>query len=646
MKRISKKIKKQNKLKLIKKRKKEFEQKKFSKIELEGILKGSGHGYAYFIPDDKSGDLFVSSDDLCGAIHGDRVIVRKISQNKGNGEGRVVRILERTKAVFVATCNKDRAYTKEHGMMEFLPIVNADSVAYSDGDLVVCQMIDDQPIFCKVIENLGQDGLTDADIMGIIRSYGIAEKFPKGVIDEANRIPDSVTEGDFIGRQDFTQDLTVTIDGEHSKDFDDAICVKRKQNGYELGVHIADVAHYVNAGSQIDEEAFNRGTSVYFADRVLPMLPEKLSNNICSLVENENRLTLSVIIDLDENGQVLKGKIYEGVIKSKARLTYTEVADILEGGANANNRSEQIISMLNIARELALKLKANRLKRGSVEFELTETEFDFDKDKNVVGIHPLARLISHEMIEEFMLCANETVAKKYYLKKAPFVYRVHEAPPPEKIQALCEFLESLDVEFTDQPSPKDYAELLKNIDSELIGVVSMVALRSMSKADYRPECKGHFGLSATYYCHFTSPIRRYPDLAIHRIIKSSLRGDSLSGYKSWVRGVSSNSSQRERVADEAERKVDDLLKAKFMSNKIGFEYEGIISGVTDRGLFVELDNSVEGMVKTESLDGYFVFNPKTLSLSRGLTCYRLGDRVTIRVESVNFDKIAFSLIEE
>lgn len=617
---------------------------KNNKYDLEGKIVGTGKSYAFFEPDDKSGDLFIGEDDLKGAIHGDRVVVRKISHEKGNGEGRVIKIVERTKEYFVGVIKCGYCLPIERGMPKSIAIIPSDSVEYDEDDRVVARLLPD-PAFCIVTERLGKEGITDVDILSIIRSYQLPEKFPSFVLQATMDIPDTVLESEKQGREDFTGELVITIDGEHSKDFDDAICVRRNEYGFELDVHIADVAHYVKMDGKIDKEALKRATSVYFADRVIPMLPEKLSNGICSLNEGVERLTLSVCMKIDMDGNVYDYRICEGVIKSKARMTYEKVAKILDGDEELCRIYAFLIPMLKDANELASILNKKRLSKGSVEFELTETEFDFDKDKNVVGIHPLARLVSHGIIEEFMLIANETVARKFAIQRSPFVYRVHETPPPEKVSALNEFLQSLGVKFVDEPQPEDYAKLLSDTNESLKGVVSRVALRSMSKADYRPDCKGHFGLAKKFYCHFTSPIRRYPDLAIHRIIKDFLHNKSLSVYKDRVKSISLISSERERVAEEAERKVDDLLKAKFMADKIGNEYDGTVSGVTDRGVFVELDNSVEGMVKAESMDGNFVYNEKLMTLSLGTVRYRIGDRVRIKVDSIAADKIAFTFVK-
>ncbi len=618
----------------------------FKREVKEGVVQGTVKGYAFFIPDDKSGDWFVGEEALNGAIHGDRVACEKISDRRGSGEGRVLKVIERTKATFVATAVGSICVPLERGMPQSFSIVKSKSVPYESGERVVAKIDEGDTRFCAVTERLGKEGLTDVDILSVIRSYNLPTSFPQAVSDYAAGVPDEVKASDRKGRTDLTEECFVTIDGEHSKDFDDAICVRRLADGYALDVAIADVSHYVRQGSPLDKEALERGTSVYFADRVLPMLPEKLSNGICSLNEGVDRLVLVCRMKFDLGGNRRSASICEGIIRSKARMTYTGVAKILGGDEALGAQYAHLVPMLKHARDLAKKLEAKRAARGAVEFDLTETEFDFDADKNVVGIHPLDRLVSHKMIEEFMLIANETVAQIYCKKNAPFVYRVHENPPSEKMEMLIGFLDTLGVDFTDEPTPMDYCKLLAETDESLKGVVSRVALRSMAKADYRPECKGHFGLAATYYCHFTSPIRRYPDLAIHRIIKADIAGKSLSAYKDWVSTVSSLSSTKERVAEEAERKVDDLLKAKYMADKIGERYDGIISGVTERGIFVELSNSVEGMIHADTMAGQWRYDEQSLTVRCCGESYRLGDPIVIKVDAIHGDKISFVLAQE
>ncbi len=607
-----------------------------------GVIQSSGRGYAFFVSDDGSPDLFIAPRDLGGAIHGDKVLVAKISQDRGAGEGKVVEILERTFEHIVGRVEDGCLIPSEKGFGNKIYIERRSSQPFFPGDKVVAKLCDGGD-YCIVTEVLGEAGDLGAEIMGVIRSFKLAETFPSKVKREAEEIPDSVSEEEKKGRRNFTDTLAVTIDGEHSKDFDDAICVRKVRGGYELSVHIADVSHYVREKSKLDKEALKRATSVYFADRVLPMLPEKLSNGICSLNEGVERLTLSVVMRFDKEGELLSHEIVEGVIKSKARLSYSGVQRMLDG--EKSEKHEFLREMIQNASALAKILNKKRIARGSVEFEIPECEIIMDGDK-LIDIKKAERLFSHRMIEEFMLITNETVAEHFVKRKVPFVFRVHENPPEQKLEVFRDFLCSLGLSFPENPTPMDYAQLVANADESVRGAVSRVALRSMSKAEYKPQNLGHFGLASKYYCHFTSPIRRYPDLAIHRIIKYILSGkeDASRQFSEFVREASIRSSERERTAEEAERKVDDFLKAEFMKDKIGNEYRALISGVTERGLYAELDFGVEGMIKIETIPGRFKFNEKSMSISNGAISYTLGDEIDIKVVAVNFDKIAFELI--
>jgi ribonuclease R len=516
------------------------------------------------------------------------------------------------------------------------------------GQKVVAKLlIDHDHVRCSITEILGSEGDLNTEIMAVIRSYKLNEVFPKNVKTAMDVMPDFVTEEEIVGREDYRKDITVTIDGASSKDFDDAICVTRKDNVWVLGVHIADVAHYVKENSCVDKEALLRGTSVYFADRVLPMLPEKLSNGICSLNEGVDRLTLSVIMHVNDNGEVVNYEIKEGVICSKARLTYDSVQAMFDGDEREIGKYRALYPMLCDARNLAEVLERKRKERGSVDFDIAESEIELE-GQVVTNVYKRERKFAHRLIEEFMLLANETVAKHFEKKKVPFVYRVHENPPEEKVSALNDFLDSLGLTIADEPTPQDYAMLIADLTDDVKGVVNRVALRSMSKAEYKPINKGHFGLALEYYCHFTSPIRRYPDLAIHRIIKYIINGgkDAVTKYGDFTLRASARSSERERVAEETERRIDDLLKAKYMKERIGEVFPAIISGVTEHGLYAELQNTVEGMIKIESIPGgrYF-FDEKRLRVSNGVRAYRIGDAVKIKVQAVNFDKIAFTICE-
>lgn len=614
-----------------------------------GKIQGTGKGYAFFIPDEGDKDLSVSAHDLNGAHHGDRVKVVKTSVMRGNGEAEVVRIIKRVFTDVVGTFDGKYVIPIERGFGEVKVDLRASDRVPEIGDRVVGAIIKGSvPLKCRITQILGKEGETEAEVMSVIRSFSLREFFPRAVTKEAELLPDSVSDREIKGRRDFRYDDTVTIDGATSKDFDDAVCVQKKDNGYRLFVHIADVAHYVSGGSKIDEEALERATSVYFADRVLPMLPEKLSNGICSLNEGVDRLTLSCIMDYDDAGNMVSHEICEGVIRSKARLTYDEVERIINGDEVAKEKRKTLVPMLNDATELARILAKKRAERGSVDFDVAECEIVMNADGTVADISKKQRLFSHKLIEEFMLSANETVAKHFESRKVPFIYRVHEKPPAEKVQNLNFFLSGLGLEFTDTPTPMDYAKLVDSLPEDISGVVNRVALRSMSKADYRPENLGHFGLALANYCHFTSPIRRYPDLAIHRIIKYYLAGGENASklFGEFVHTASRISSECEKRAEEAERKVDDLLKAKFMVDKIGNEYDAIISGVTEWGLFAELDNGVEGMIRVESLPGSrYTYDEARLLVSNGQYTFRIGAKIRIKVSAVHGDKVAFDLVE-
>lgn len=618
---------------------------------VEGKVQGSGKGFAFLIPSDGGEDLFIAARDLFGAIHGDDVVAKVTGTRRGGGECEVLKVLKRNVTDIVGVFDGFGVGSIERGLgtvkVEFTGGVRAQK-----GDKVVAKIMDGSPVRCKITEVLGKEGDTLADIMGVIRSYKLREDFPAAVIKETAAIPDEVTSAEEKGRRDFRDDIVVTVDGATSKDFDDAISVVKKPNGYRLFVHIADVAEYVKENTPLDREAIERGTSVYFADRVLPMLPEKLSNGICSLNEGVDRLAMSCVMDFDGEGNIVSHEICEGVIRSKARMTYDWVESIFGGEDEAIRRADEknvaIVPMLTAAKELAELLMKKRAARGSVEFDIEESEIVMGENGKVLDVRKRARLFSHKLIEEFMLAANETVAEHFATRKAPFVYRVHEVPPLEKVESLNDYLAAFGLSVPDKPAPEDYARLIESLDESVKGAVNRVALRSMSKAEYKPECLGHFGLAAEYYCHFTSPIRRYPDLAIHRIIKYFLRGgaDAKKKFGAFVSEASVKSSEREKIAEEAERKVDDLLKAKFMQDKIGEKYTAVVSGVTEWGLFCELDNSVEGMIRVETLGNNFKYDEKRMLLGNGVRAFRMGDSVKIRVEAVNYDRVSFVLDED
>lgn len=622
--------------------------------KLTGVLEGNPKGFAFFVCDDGGDDLFIPANALNGAMHGDRVEVAVTSHERGAGEARVVSVLERGFTTVVGTYEQGRGYgfvTPDNPRISRdIYIPSTGSMGASAGQKVVC-VIDEYPLDKKPIghieEVLGNPDDRGVDILSVIRSYGLREEFPMSVLKEARAVGQRLKPEDYTGRRDFRADKVITIDGDDSKDFDDAVSVEKIIGGYRLFVHIADVADYVREGSKLDKEAYKRGTSVYLCDRVLPMLPEELSNGICSLNEGEDRLTLSVIMDIDNEGGVRTSEICEGVIRSCHRMTYGNVAKILDGDSELCEKYGDILPMLKDMEKLADILTYKRKKRGAIEFDLSESKIVLDESGKAVDVMRYPIYKSNKMIEEFMLAANETVAERFARIKAPFVFRTHEKPSPEKLETLLNFLSAVGVTFRGDrlsPKPSDFATLLKSVPENLKPVINRVTLRSMMKAAYEPENKGHFGLAAKYYCHFTSPIRRYPDLAIHRIIKDYLKSgeNCFKKYAVFATEASKQGSAREKVAESAERDVDDLKKAEFMSARIGEIYDGVISGVTEWGVFVELENSVEGLVRIGSLpDGNYVYNPDLLRLDSGSKSFALGDPMRIIVFEVDNSKITF-----
>ena len=450
----------------------------------------------------------------------------------------------------------------------------------------------------------------------------------------------------YKNRLDLRKEIIFTIDGDDSKDFDDAVSIDYKDGIYTLGVHIADVGEYVKYKSVIDEEAYNRGTSVYFPNMVLPMIPESLSNGICSLNPKQDRLTLSCIMNVNEQGQVISHKICESVINSCERMTYNKVTKILEGDKELNETYSHIVPSLKTMEKLTHILEKVRKDRGAVDFDIPEPKIVLDaQNEEVEVLIKRPRTISERLIESFMLLANETVAKHFNDLKIPFVYRVHEKPEEAKLKNFNSFASSLDMHLSlDDLSPKSIQNFLAKVEgSEIKEVINKVLLRCMQKAKYSPSCLGHFGLAATDYCHFTSPIRRYPDLTIHRIIKEYLHDElndkEISKLKAFVIDSSNRSSEREVLAEKAERDVDDYYKARYMQKHIGESYEGVISGVTNFGLFVELDNTVEGFISVTDLKGVnYVYSEEQLKLSNGNYTYTFGDKIKITVASVILDE--------
>ncbi len=624
---------------------------------IEGVIDCKGDRFGFVAAE--SGDVFISGRNLGGARHGDRVRIIVTGRRSGRDgslrrEGRVIKVVEKNPLNIVATVvyRNDRFYAvpDDRHFGDELEITSLGGASKHDKVIIdIVQGHAEGTDKAKVLAVLGRFDEIGMDVKCVIAAHNLRTEFPKSVIDEADALPFDAAEEDINApyRTDFRGDIIFTIDGSDSKDFDDAVSLVRTDGGYRLGVYIADVSQYVTAGSALDDEAYRRGTSVYLADRVIPMLPEKLSNGLCSLNEGVDRLTLAVLIDLDSNGERTGYKICEGVIRSTARLTYTGVQAMLDGDEGLREKYAAVVPTLELMKELALKRIALRHSRGSIDFKLTETQIKFDEVGHVVDIEKRPTLLSMQMIEEFMILANCAVADRYAKAKLPFVFRAHEKPSPEKLQALNDYLEAVGINkrLPLSPTPKQVASLLDSLDPAVEGAVSRVALRSMAKATYEPRNLGHFGLAEEYYCHFTSPIRRYPDLMIHRIIKATLHNgmNEAKKFRDTVNAAAEQSSKTERVAQDCERKVDDYKKAEYLSHHIGEKYSGIISSVTEHGFYVELDNSAEGLVRMTSLNGYAVFDPRRLMISVGMKKFCLGDRIDIIVDKVVADKVDFRL---
>ena len=618
-------------------------------------------GYGFVESDEEfTQDLFIPKDDINGALHNDRVmaeIVTPATEDK-RAEGKVIKIIKRevTRVVGLFQENKSFGFVvpddKKFNQDIFIPKRGFNGA--KNDDKVVCEITlwpqENRKPEGKIIEVLGKKGERGVEIDSIIRAHGLPEEFPKKVIDEANYVSSQDLEDEIARRLDLRHLEIFTIDGEDAKDLDDAISIEVLPNGnYKLGVHIADVTHYVREKSKLDKEALKRATSVYLVDKVIPMLPKQLSNGVCSLNPFEDKLTLSCIMEIDETGKVVNSEIAETVINSKARMTYTEVSDILEKDDEKLKQTfaKQVEDFKN-AEKLARILMKRRERRGAIDFDFPEAKIILNREGKVVDIKCYERRISNKMIEEFMLVANETVAEHFYWLQLPFVYRIHETPSAEKMEDLNKFIATFGYHIKgdlEDVHPKEIQSLVEKIKgTKEEESISTIALRSMKQAKYSPQCIGHFGLAAKYYCHFTSPIRRYPDLQIHRIIKEQLnnklnnkRQEQLSHI---VEYASTQSSERERAAELAERDVHDFYKACYMADKVGQEFDGVVSSVTSFGMFVELENTVEGLIRLANMrDDYYIYNQETYTImgERSHKTFKIGDTVRIKVDNVNVD---------
>lgn len=630
-----------------------------------GRLHGHPRGFAFVIPDQPGAeDVFIGREALGGAWHNDRVIARLHPGGRSGGrpEGEVIRILERANARVVGTFETSRhlAYVvpDDRRLPEDIYIPKGMTNGARDGEKVVVQIVQwpdaRRAAEGRVVERLGLKGEAGVDIVSIIRKHGLPEAFPASVLREAEQVPEAVTEeaAREPGRRDLRAWTIVTIDGEDAKDLDDAVSVARlAPDRWRLGVHIADVAAYVPEGSALDREAYKRGTSVYLADRVVPMLPPRLSNGICSLNPGVDRLTLSCVMEIDGHGEVRSYEIFPSVISTRARLTYTAVNRILADEPGAAAGLEPLVPMLREMAELMAVLRERRMRRGALDFDLPEAKVQLNEQGWPTDVLRVDRGISERIIEEFMLVANETVAQHCSTRDLPVPYRIHEPPAADRVAGLSEFLRlfgyNLRLPRDGSVTPKDLQKVtLWAKDRAEENLIESVLLRTMKQARYSDVRLGHFGLAAEYYCHFTSPIRRYPDLVVHRVLRAHLEhprglpGKLRSRWERTLPDVADHCSERERVAAEAERETVELKKAEFMSDKIGERFEGIISGVTTWGFYVQLPNTVEGLVHVSTLtDDYYHFHEEHYALigERTRRRFRLGDRVRVQVHGVDVE---------
>ena len=622
-----------------------------------GKLEGHPGGYAFLLPDDPEiDDIYISREDMNGAMHGDRVLVRPKIAAKANSkvEGEVIRILQRALKTVVGTVERGKHFSfvvpDDKRIFYDLYVPKDKTIGAKNGQKVVAKITEwpekRRNPSGEIVEILGYPDEPGVDVLSIIKKYELPLDFPEKVKRQVQQIPDEVLREDLVGREDFRHLKTITIDNEDAKDLDDAVSIEKTSDGYRLGVHIADVSYYVEEKSPLDVEALKRGCSVYLVDRVIPMLPPKLSNGICSLNPRADRLTMSVIIDFDSEANIKGYKITPGVIKTCERMTYTQVNKILEEEDKETiERFDYLVEDLHWMKELAEKLSHKRFARGSLDFELDEAKVILDENGHPVDVVKEERRISSSIIEEYMIAANEVVAEHIFWLKIPLVYRIHENPDEEKINSLKEFLYNFGytLKGTQNLKPKSLQQILEQVKGKPEQrLINTMLLRSLRQARYSGVNFGHFGLASLYYTHFTAPIRRYPDLIVHRILRKQLQNDIDQKQEKKlvkiVERVAKLSSERERVAEEAERESVDLKIAEYMASRIGETYEAIVSGVTSFGIFVELDNTIEGLVHVSHMeDDYYHFNEKTMALigERTGKTFRIGDVVQVKVYNVN-----------
>ncbi len=637
-----------------------------SAVTAEGIFQSTERGFGFVAVDGEADDWFIPEEATMNAVHGDRVSVVRVryggtdNGKKMRTEGRITKILERNTTELVGIFHKSKNFgfvVPDRSKLNFDVHVAKEHTKGAVSGQKVCVRITDfgddrhQPEG-RITEILGHINDPGVDILSVVKDYALPTDFPDEVKAQLETVPDEVSEEQTKGRLDLRDVMTVTIDGEEAKDLDDAISLTTENGHYILGVHIADVSHYVTENSPLDKEAINRGTSVYLTDRVIPMLPHALSNGICSLNMGEDRLALSCIMEVDESGAVVSHKICESVIRVNHRMSYTKVFQVLQAmdaegnGDNPVPEYEDAVPMLLQMNRLSLLTRARRENRGAIDFDFPESKILLDEKGKVTDIVPHERNRATELIEDFMLLANETIAEEFFWLQLPFVYRIHEEPDFEKMEDLRRYVSHFGYSMhlsNETVHAKEVQKLLKSIHgAPEENLLSRLTLRSMKQAKYSTECLGHFGLAAKYYCHFTSPIRRYPDLQIHRIIKEYLHENlsekRISHYEAILPERAKQSSMTERRSEEAEREVEKMKKAEYMRGFLGETFDGLISGITSWGIYVELPNTVEGMVRVTDLRGdYYRFDAKTMTLTGEHTrkCYTIGQPMKVLVAAAD-----------
>lgn len=643
------------------------------KQKIEGIFRANEKGYGFVEIEGMEEDLFIPSGSVNKALNGDtvQVVIFKKKEGTKRAEAKVVKIVKRDKETVVGIFQKSKNFgfvvpdDKKFGTDIF--ISKSKCKEAKNNDKVVAKILkypeNGKNAEGEIIEILGNVNQAGVDMLSVIKEFDLPNEFPSFVKEEAESIPQEINKEDIKSRKDLRDNIIFTIDGEDAKDLDDAVCVSKNEDGnYVLDVHIADVSYYVKEDSKLDKEAIKRGTSVYMFDRVIPMLPFELSNGICSLNAGKDRFALSCSMEIDSKGNVISSEVYKSVIKVTERMTYTNVNKII------NNEDEEVLSKYSkyitnfkLMEELAIILKNRRLQAGYLNLDIPESKIILDENGRVIDVKKYETTFANEIIEQFMLTANETIAEKFYWLDAPFIYRVHEEPDYDKIQETNKFLFNIGEKIKankDNIRPRAFSDVLEKLKgTEYEKVISTLILRTLKIAKYENENKGHFGIASKYYCHFTSPIRRYPDLFIHRVISEYLSNNynlsetRIAELENKAKKYAESSSETEKIATKAERDAEDIKKAEFMENKIGEEYIGIVSSITSFGMFVELENTVEGLIRFENMGNeYFIYdeNRKQLIGERTNRIFKIGDQVEIRVIEANkmLRKVAFELVSD